>query len=228
MIGAEALVRWNRPDHGLISPADFIPLAEDTGLIIPMGAFVMGTACRQVMAWSQDGFFQGRIAVNIAGPQMERGNIAETVKTILEETGMPASQLELEITESFIMGNAEEALLTVQSLKDLGVATSIDDFGTGYSSLSYLKRLPVDTLKIDQSFVRDLPDDPEDAAIARAVIALGRNLGYTVIAEGVETGEQRRFLMEEQCQMAQGYLFSRPMPPDEFETWLRNNQALLM
>ncbi|MES9845854.1 MAG: bifunctional diguanylate cyclase/phosphodiesterase, partial [Candidatus Sedimenticola sp. 6PFRAG5] len=222
LIGAEALVRWNHPARGLVSPVEFIPLAEETGLIIPLGEFVLRAACEQAMAWRKSGLFSGRVAVNIAGPQMERGNIGETVTRILEETGLPASALELEITESFIMHNAEEALSTLQSLKGLGVTTSIDDFGTGYSSLSYLKRLPVDTLKIDQGFVRDLPDDPDDAAIARAVIALGRSLGYTVIAEGVETEAQRDFLLDEQCDLAQGYLFSRPMPKDQFETWMRN------
>ncbi|MES9960466.1 MAG: PAS domain S-box protein [Sedimenticola sp.] len=225
LIGVEALVRWNRPGHGLISPVEFIPLAEETGLIIPMGELIMIMACEQVMSWRNAGKFRGRLAVNIAGPQMERGNIVETVQRILAEVGMPASLLELEITESFIMGNAEEALQTVQSLKDLGVTTSIDDFGTGYSSLSYLKRLPVDALKIDQGFVHDLPDDPEDAAIARAVIALGNSLGYTVIAEGVETEAQRKFLLDEQCDLAQGYLFSPPMSAADFELWIENRSA---
>jgi predicted signal transduction protein with EAL and GGDEF domain len=220
-VGAEALVRWRHPQRGIVPPNEFIPLAEETGLIVQLGEQVLKIACQQLYDWVESGIFSGKVAVNVAGLQIERGDIVASVQDVLQQTRLAPQLLELEITEGFIMGDAEYALRVLAELKQLGVTTSIDDFGTGYSSLSYLKRIPIDNLKVDQSFVRDLPDDLEDAAITRAVIALAKSLGYKVIAEGVESEAQRAFLLQEQCSHAQGYLFARPMPADEFECWLK-------
>jgi diguanylate cyclase (GGDEF)-like protein/PAS domain S-box-containing protein len=220
LIGLEALVRWQHPELGLVSPAQFIPLAEETGLIVPLGEWVLKSACAQGAAWLAEGRPFGRIAVNIAGPQMRTGDIAATVGRVLADSGLPPACLELEITETFIMGQAARAIEQLQALRDLGVVLAIDDFGTGYSSLSYLKRLPIHKLKLDQSFVRGLPADDNDAAIARAVIALGHSLQFSVLAEGVETVAQRDFLRNLGCDEAQGYLFSRPVSPDKAVTLL--------
>ncbi|OOZ41476.1 hypothetical protein BOW53_03635 [Solemya pervernicosa gill symbiont] len=211
VLGFEALVRWEHPGQGLISPAHFIPLAEETNLIIPLGEWVLRRAAQQGREWLDSGLEFGTISVNISGPQIRLTDLRETVRTILEETGLPASRLELEITETFIMGHSKSAIEQLHSLRELGVSLAIDDFGTGYSSLAYLKQLPVDKLKIDRSFVRDLPNDENDVAISRAVIALGNSMRFTVIAEGVETEEQREFLLKEGCAQAQGFLFSKPL-----------------
>jgi diguanylate cyclase (GGDEF)-like protein/PAS domain S-box-containing protein len=221
LIGSESLVRWRSPERGLVPPNEFIPIAEETGLILPLGEWVLRQSCTQAADWRARGLEAGAISVNVAGPQIERGDFFATVETILLETGWPADRLELEITESFLLRNAEQAMTMVEKLSELGVKVAIDDFGTGYSSLSYLKFLRVNKLKIDQSFVRDLPDDRDDAAITRAVIALGHNLGFKVIAEGVESAAQRDFLKQEGCDQSQGYFYSRPLPVAEFETWLR-------
>ncbi len=211
IVGIEALVRWQHPEQGLLGPGQFIPVAEDTGLIAPLGEWVLRAACTQGQAWLAAGLDFGQIAVNVAGPQLERRGFTETVRDILQETGLSPARLELEITETFIMRRAETTIQLLQTLRELGVSLSIDDFGTGYSSLAYLKRLPITTLKIDQSFVRGLPDDENDAAITRAVLALGHSLRLTVIAEGVETAAQRDFLIAEGCDQAQGYFYSRPV-----------------
>ncbi len=216
VIGAEALLRWQHPRLGMVSPERFIPIAEDTGLIIDIGAWVLHQACRQMQSWRQAGLPLDSIAVNVAGPQIQRGDILATVQRVLAETGLPAHCLELEVTEGFIMGQAEAAIGVLDALSRLGVRLAIDDFGTGYSSLAYLKRLPIDKLKVDRSFVRDLPADEEDAAIAAAVIALGHSLGLTVIAEGVETAAQRDFLLTRRCDQAQGWYYGRPVPPEHF------------
>ncbi len=216
LVGLEALLRWQHPEHGPVSPARFIPLAEDISLILPIGEWVLRTAAAQARAWQQAGHDFGRIAVNISGQQLQRGDIVGTLETVLLETDCAASLLELEVTEGFIMGKAEWAVATLERLRQIGVTLAIDDFGTGYSSLSYLKKLPIDVLKVDQSFVRDIPEDKDDEAIARAVIALGHSLGLSVVAEGVETEAQRAFLLQEGCDIAQGYLYSRPIPADEF------------
>ena len=221
VIGAEALVRWRDPKNGLISPTDFIPLAEETGLIIPLGEWVLNAACADVRRWREDFGWDGKVSVNVAGPQIERGDFHFIVLRALGENCIPAEALELEITETFIMHNSENALDVVGQLRALGITTAIDDFGTGYSSLAYLKHLPIDRLKIDRGFVRELPMDRDDAAIVGAVIALGSSLGFTVIAEGVETEAQRDFLVRAGCDQAQGYLVSRPLPAAEFETWIR-------
>ena len=210
IVGVEALIRWQHPELGMISPARFIPLAEECGLIAAIGDWVLRSACRQGVQWLYRGLDFGRIAVNVAGPQVRPG-LAWVVKEILMQTGLPAQYLELEVTEGFIMRQDGAAIGELHALRRLGVALSIDDFGTGYSSLGYLKRLPIQKIKIDQSFVRDLPDDPDDAAITRAVIALGQSLERTVIAEGVETPQQAEFLLQAGCPEGQGYLFSRPV-----------------
>jgi len=219
-IGMEALVRWQHPDLGMVSPASFIPLAEETGLIHSVGEWVLRTACIQGKTWLDRGINFGRISVNVAGPQIQRGGLPNIVAKVLVETGMPATHLELEVTEGFIMRQAEFAIDQLQALRDQGVSLAIDDFGTGYSSLSYLKLLPIDKLKIDQSFIRDIPHDENDKAISNAVIALGNSLGLTVIAEGVETKEQAAFLKQAGCAEVQGYLYSRPIDAEALELYI--------
>ncbi len=219
MIGAEALLRWRHPELGMIAPGRFIPIAEESGLIIDIGAWVLRKACLQAKQWLDEGLQLERIAVNIAGPQIQRGDLLGTTQQALELSGLPPQLLELEVTEGFIMREADHAIHLLGQMKALGVNLAIDDFGTGYSSLTYLKRLPIDILKIDQSFVRDIPQDANDMAIAKAVIAMGKSLGLQVIAEGVETEQQQRFLIQEGCSLGQGYLFSRPVPAKDLSVW---------
>jgi diguanylate cyclase (GGDEF)-like protein len=219
--GVEALLRWERPGHGLVLPDEFIPLAELTGLIIPIGPWVWRTACAQVKQWHDSGYRDLRLAVNLSARQFQQPDVAAQVTRALEETAFPPTHLDLEITESYAMQNPEAAIQTLRELKAVGVGLSIDDFGVGYSSLSYLKRLPIDTLKIDRSFVRDITTDPDDAAIVTAVIAMARTLKLMVVAEGVETEEQRAFLAAQGCDRAQGFLWSRAVQPDECEKLLR-------
>jgi diguanylate cyclase (GGDEF)-like protein/PAS domain S-box-containing protein len=213
--GLEALLRWRHPERGVLAPAEFIPLAEITGLILPIGPWVLRTACARARAWQALGHPHLSIAVNLSARQFQQPDLVAQVKRALEETGLPPRCLDLEITETNAMSNAEAAIRTLRELKTLGVQISIDDFGIGYSSLSYLKRLPIDTLKIDQSFVRDITSDPDDAAIATAVIALAHTLKLRVVAEGVETQEQLAFLAARHCDRMQGYLFSRPLQAQE-------------
>lgn len=220
LIGAEALVRWKHPEEGLIPPDQFIPLAEETGLILPLGEWVMGQACRQMQRWLEQGFPLEAMAVNFSRKQLVQDDFLERVRRILEVSRLPANFLELEITESLIMEQTDEAMHTLDSLRRLGVALAIDDFGTGYSSLAYLKRLPITTLKIDRSFVRDVPGDANDVAIIRAILALAESLQLFVVAEGVETREQAELLASLGCQQAQGYLYSPPVSAAEFETLL--------
>jgi len=215
LIGAEALVRWQHPELGLLPPDKFIPLAERSGLVIPMGDWVLNEACRQAQVWRDKGHAMV-MAVNLSALQFKRGNLLETVAHALKRSGLPAELLELELTESILLQDIDVAIKTLRSLKDMGVKLSIDDFGTGYSSLSYLKRLAVNKLKIDQSFVRDVAEDADSAAIVRAIIQLGHTLQLTVIAEGVETDAQLTFLRNHGCDEAQGYLYSRPVPAAEF------------
>jgi diguanylate cyclase (GGDEF)-like protein len=212
--GVEALVRWQHPQLGLVSPLEFIPLAEDTGLIVPIGEWVLRTACLQGRRWRDLGFAPMQIAVNISARQFHDQNLAETVIRILEETNLPPNSLQLELTESSIMQNAEFAAGMLRRLKSMGVNISIDDFGTGFSSLASLKRLPIDALKIDQSFVRDVTSDPDDAALVNAIITLAHNLRLKVIAEGVETEDQLRFLQLLRCDQIQGSFFSKPLPAE--------------
>lgn len=226
--GVEALVRWQHPQLGLVSPAEFIPLAEDTGLILPLGEWVLRTACRQNRTWQERGFAPMRVGVNISARQFKQPHLAETVLQILAETGLAPEYLELEITESSIMDNADSAIAVLTGLKQEGITVSIDDFGTGFSSLSYLKRLPIDALKIDQSFVRDVTTDPDDAALVMAIVTLAHNLRLKVVAEGVETEEQLRFLHLLRCDEVQGYLFSKPLPAEALEELLTYNPSELL
>ncbi|MCG5513982.1 EAL domain-containing protein [Ectothiorhodospira shaposhnikovii] len=219
--GLEVLVRWEHPSQGLIPPNRFIPMAEDTGLILPLGRWVLEQACRQALHWDREGLVFGRIAVNVSGIQIQRSNMVETVATVLQDTGLDSRLLELEVTESFIMDRRQGAHELLEALKALGVTLAVDDFGTGYSSLSYLKSLPFDCLKIDQSFIRGIPEDTHDLAIAKAIITLGTNLGFQVLAEGVETESQRDLLTDLGCHQAQGYLFSRPLPAHQIHEFLR-------
>ncbi len=208
IIGAEALLRWKDPELGLVYPAKFISIAEETGLIIPIGEWVLRTACVQAKAWERSNRLPIRISVNLSARQFRQDNLVETVAQILQETQLSADVLALELTETSVMENVEATILILRELKRWGVHISIDDFGTGYSSLNYLKRFPIDTLKIDQSFVRDITTDPNDAAIAKAIIAMAQSLQLKVIAEGVETEEQFNFLRQSGCHAMQGYLFS--------------------
>jgi diguanylate cyclase (GGDEF)-like protein/PAS domain S-box-containing protein len=222
LVGVEALVRWQHPQRGMVSPAEFIPLAEDTGLILPLGQWVLTTACHQLKAWADQTHLQHlTIAVNVSARQFHQPDFVDQVLAALTTTAADPQRLKLELTESLLVENVETVVTKMTSLKAHGIGFSLDDFGTGYSSLSYLKRLPLDQLKIDQSFVRDVLTDPSDASIARTIIALAKNLGLGVIAEGVETAAQRDFLASSGCLAYQGYLFSRPLPAAEFEDYAR-------
>ena len=220
MIGVEALVRWQHPEKGLVAPAGFIPLAEANGMIVPLGAWVLDEACRQMRAWRDRGFSLRRMAVNLAGPQIFRGDALAMVRQALETHGLPAHCLLLEVSETFIMDEGESGYDILCKLRDLGVELAIDDFGTGHSSLSYLKRLPINELKIDRAFVDGLPHDANDAAITRAIIAMATSLGLEVLAEGIETEAQRAWLSHLGCHRGQGYLFGRPMKPSDLERYL--------
>jgi diguanylate cyclase (GGDEF)-like protein/PAS domain S-box-containing protein len=231
LIGVEALVRWDSPELGQVAPGRFIPLAEDTGFINQLGGWVLEQACRQMTRWDRDGLVVPKIAVNLSARQFDRGGLAGTVERVLRETGLPAHRLQLEVTESVIM-NTGDAMQYINELHAIGVELAIDDFGTGYSSLAYLKQLPVQTLKIDRSFIRDISTDAtnkeNEEAIAIAIIQLGKSMNLAVIAEGVETGEQAAFLLRHGCRRAQGYLFARPMPPEQLlAQWgQKNNERL--
>jgi diguanylate cyclase (GGDEF)-like protein len=220
MIGMEALVRWNHSDIGLVSPAAFIPLAEETGLIIALDQWVMKTGMQQMKKWYDLGYSPGRLSLNLSAKQLQHKEFISIVKNMLQQTACQASWIEFEITESHIMHNVHEAIETLNALKALGITVAIDDFGTGYSSLSYLKKLPVDKLKIDRSFIVDIPDNKEDVAITNAIIAIAKSLNLQVIAEGVETEEQREHLLTCGCNHIQGYLYYRPMSSKDMEAIL--------
>jgi diguanylate cyclase (GGDEF)-like protein/PAS domain S-box-containing protein len=221
IVGAEALVRWQDPERGLISPANFIPLAEETGMIGPIGEWVLKETCLQGVRWIKAGLSFLTLAVNLSPHQFQRGNIVDVISRVLTETGFPADRLELELTESALMEHEEDAVKILHMLRALDIRLAIDDFGTGYSSLSYLKRFPLDILKIDKSFVDDIPFHKDDMEIAATIIAMGHSLGFKVLAEGVETIEQLAFLQMKGCDMYQGYLTSPPVPAEEFEMLLR-------
>jgi EAL domain-containing protein (putative c-di-GMP-specific phosphodiesterase class I) len=212
LVGFEALLRWERPGERAVPPGKFVPILEDTGLIVPVGEWVIRTACAQLAAWRNARLPVVPIAVNLAAKQFLHGDIAEVVRAALAEHAVPASLLEIEITESDAMRNPEQTLRTLRRLREGGIRIAIDDFGTGYSSLSYVKRFPIDTLKLDRTFVNGLPDDPDDASIALAVIKMAHSLDLTVVAEGVETPQQREFLAGHGCDQMQGYLLARPQP----------------
>ena len=220
IIGLEALVRWNHPNEGLISPFHFIAAAEETGLVVEIDQLVMKSAMKQVALWHEKGIFHGTLSLNLAAKQLANPDCITILQQRLEEYSFKASWLELEVTESDIMQRPEEAIKKLEKIHSLGIKVSIDDFGTGYSSLSYLKRFPIDKLKIDQSFVRDIPEDEDDSAIVKAVIALGNSLGLSLIAEGVETEEQKEFLLENSCVNIQGYLYAKPMCAEDTEKFI--------
>jgi len=223
IIGCEALLRWRDPTVGLRSPAEFIPVAEESGLILPIGAWVMKTAAAQCKAWRDSGYGQMVVAVNVSALQFRQTDFVNQVQRVLTDSGLPAQALDIELTESAVADDPERAIALIQSLHDLGVQLSIDDFGTGYSSLSHLKRFNIHKLKIDQSFVRDLMTDADSASIVQAVISMSANLGLSSIAEGVETAEQAAWLQERGCSMAQGYLYARPMDAKAFGDWLERH-----
>jgi diguanylate cyclase (GGDEF)-like protein/PAS domain S-box-containing protein len=221
LVGAEALIRWHQPELGMIPPAQFIPVAEESGLIEALGSWVLAEACRQMREWIDAGLPKLRVAINVSARQFAAKNVIENVDRLLQQSGLPGGSLEIEITESLLASDTEYTLNVLKAFKARGIWVAIDDFGTGYSSLSYLKRFPIDRLKIDQSFVRDLAEDADDRAIARAIVTLGHSLGIGVIAEGVESGEQLAILHEMGCDEAQGYHLGRPMPAAEFAELLR-------
>lgn len=226
IVGMEALIRWKHPTLGMIPPDRFIMLAEETGLIVPIGAWVIRTACKQNRAWQLAGLGYLRVAVNLSAIQFAQQDMVKIIAAKLQQTGLAAQYLEIELTESLVMTDVEHAIGVLRELKALGVQLSIDDFGTGYSSLSYLKRFPIDVLKIDQSFVRDITVDPDDAAIVASIISLAHSLRINVIAEGVETAAQLAYLRRNHCDEIQGYYFSRPVPAEEFELILRQDKRL--
>jgi|GEM_PF-4303850 len=226
ILGCEALIRWNHPVRGMISPAEFIPLAEETGLIDPIGAWVIQEACRQAMLWRSEGLPELLIAVNLSARQFRNSNLPQQIKTILADTGMEPNALDLELTESMVMDDPIGARQMMQNLKGLGLSLSLDDFGTGYSSLNYLRQFPVDTLKIDRSFIRDIVVDPSGASVVTSIIDIAHNLGLKAVAEGVETQEQLEFLIQCKCDSFQGFLFSKPLPAEGFSALLRGPRAM--
>jgi diguanylate cyclase (GGDEF)-like protein len=217
IMGMEALLRWDHPELGMVSPADFIPLAEENGMIIPIGEWVLRRACVQNKSWIDAGLSPMRMAVNLSARQFQHNNLVEVVAQILQETDLPAQYLDLEITESVAMFNESYVIAKLHELKNLGIKISIDDFGTGYSSLSYLKKFPIDALKIDKSFVAEVMNDKDDAEIITTIISMARNLKVSVIAEGVENEQQLQFLRSQKCTEAQGYLFSKPLNPTDLQ-----------
>jgi EAL domain-containing protein (putative c-di-GMP-specific phosphodiesterase class I) len=212
----EALIRWQQPDRGLVLPAQFVPIAEDCGLIVQIGRWVLYEACRQAREWQDAGLPFKRVSVNVSAVEFHSKGFVEGVGKILSETGFEGRYLDLELTEGVLMEDAETAAAVLRELKTMGIQVAVDDFGTGYSSLSYLRQFAVEVLKIDQSFVRYLSGDPNDSAIVNAIIDMGKNLKLRVIAEGVETQEQREYLQSQNCAEGQGYLFSRPLAAAQF------------
>ena len=222
--GVEALLRWHHPEKGLVPPGQFIPLAEETGLIVPIGRWVLRTACAQVRAWQKLGLPPVAVAVNLSARQFSDDNLLHDIETALSLSGLDPRLLEVEITESMVMRDPEETIKVLSALTAMGLRVAIDDFGTGYSSLSTLKRFPIDNLKIDRSFIKDIPVDGDDVAITRAIIALAHSLRLSVVAEGVETAEQLDFLRQNGCDDIQGFYFSKPLPENEIIEYLRNNR----
>jgi diguanylate cyclase (GGDEF)-like protein/PAS domain S-box-containing protein len=222
--GLEALLRWNHPQLGLLGPNRFLPIAEETGMIVQIGEWIMQTACATLKQWIGEGLEPKRMAINLAGAQLRWSGLVESVRETIHHCGLPPSCIELEVTENAIMNNPKPLIDTLHRLRTLGVDLAIDDFGTGQTALTYLRRLPVTTLKIDRSFVGDIPGDENDAAIAKAVITLGNSLNLRVVAEGIETGEQLRFLEQNQCTIGQGYFISQPLPKQEIENWMKSRQ----
>jgi EAL domain-containing protein (putative c-di-GMP-specific phosphodiesterase class I) len=221
IVGAEALIRWAHPHHGLVPPGDFIPLAEETGLIVPIGQWVLERACAQIKIWSVAPATRDlRLAVNVSARQFRQGEFVPLVRHVVLQAGADPSRLKMEITESVVLDDVGDTFVKMNELKALGISFALDDFGTGNSSLSYLSKLPLNELKIDKSFVLNLPDNRNDGIIAQTIITLATSLGLDVIAEGVETEAQRAFLQEHGCQYFQGYLIARPLPLQEFERFV--------
>lgn len=225
IIGVEALVRWHHSLQGWISPAQFIPVAEQSGLIEPLGAWVLQKACAQNKKWQRSGYPPIRMAVNVSGRQFQQKGFIDIVDRVLEETGLAPCWLEVEVTENIVMENVNETIMILTDLKARRISLAIDDFGTGYSSLSYLRQFPIDRLKIDRSFVANVTNNADDAAIACAIISLAKTLNLEVIAEGVETAEQAQFLREQQCDAMQGYYYGRPSPPEEICQFLESRSS---
>jgi EAL domain-containing protein (putative c-di-GMP-specific phosphodiesterase class I) len=223
--GVEALIRWQHPTLGLVLPDEFISIAEESGLIVPIGQWVLHEACRQAKAWQDAGLPRVRLAVNISAVELRSREFVAGVRTILTQTRFDPRSLELELTETFLMQDSKSTALVLSAIKELGVQLALDDFGTGYSSLSYMRRFPIDTLKVDRSFVRDLTMDASDASVVSAVINMGKSLHMRVVAEGVEAPDQLAFLKEHGCSEAQGYYFSRPLKAPEFADWMRHSAA---
>jgi EAL domain-containing protein (putative c-di-GMP-specific phosphodiesterase class I) len=226
VVGAEALVRWETPDRGLVSPAEFLPRAEKTGLILPINEWVLREACREAASWQRRGLPPLRISVNLSSIQFQKQSVPLLVARVLADTGLDPRRLDLELTESMLLEQTDAVVRDLQQLRELGIGISIDDFGTRYSSLTYVKHFPIDRLKIDQSFVRDLGSNPHDAAIVRAIVSLGHSLELEVIAEGVESAEQVELLQAEGCDEVQGYFFGKPMPASEFVSLAVGEQRL--
>jgi EAL domain-containing protein (putative c-di-GMP-specific phosphodiesterase class I) len=224
-IGVEALVRWKHPELGIVSPGEFIPLAEETGLIVPLTRWILRTACTQMREWQKAGTDLETVSVNVSAYRFNDSDLPGSIADALNSCGLDGSHLCVELTESVMMESAEDTIATLQALKKLGIKISIDDFGTGYSSLSYLKRLPIDTLKIDQSFVRNVAAETDDAAIASLITSMAHNLNLSVVAEGVETEAQRESLKSKGCDVIQGYLISRPLPPAELTEFLESRRG---
>jgi EAL domain-containing protein (putative c-di-GMP-specific phosphodiesterase class I) len=220
MIGVEALTRWRHRKRGLVPPASFIPVAEETGLILALGEYVLRESCLQARRWNDRYGIHVGVSVNVSSVQFRQEDFVDVVLRVLEETGLAAGRLELEVTESVVMQGVESVIQKMRILNAKGIKVAIDDFGTGYSSLSYLRQFVADRLKIDRSFVCDLPDNPDAEAIVRAIVAMGRSLGLRVVAEGVETKAQAAFLQSIECDEGQGYLYAKPMVVNEFEAWL--------
>lgn len=227
LVGLEALLRWDRPELGLVNPAEFIPVAEDSGLIVPIGRWVLHTACKQVAAWRDAGLGAVQVSVNLSARQTKDSHLMHDILSALRENGVPPSQLELEITETVLMENVHANVELLHRLQAAGIRLSIDDFGTGYSSMAYLKRFPIDQVKIDRTFVRDIPGNGDDEAITTAIIAMAHSLGLSVVAEGVETGQQLAFLRDAGCDIMQGYYFAEARPPEQVAAFLKSRAALL-
>ena len=225
--GVEALLRWTHPEYGMLPPGQFSPLAEETGLIVPIGRWALMEACAQNMAWQRSGLRPVSMAVNLSPRQFIDDNLLQDIDEALAASGMSPALLQIEVTESMMMRNVARAREVLDAIQSRGIHIAIDDFGTGYSSMSLMKQFPIDTIKIDRSFVRDLPDDTEDQAIAQAIISMGRALGMTIVAEGVETLEQEQFLRAHGCDEMQGFLFSRPVAPDKLAELLRPKPQLV-
>jgi EAL domain-containing protein (putative c-di-GMP-specific phosphodiesterase class I) len=221
--GVEPLLRWQSPALGSVTPLQFIPVAEETGLIVPIGRWVLRTACTQNVAWQRQGLPPVCMAVNLSIRQLTDTTLIEDIEAALEDSGMAPNLLELEITESMVMHNPARMIKVLSKIKDMGVRLAIDDFGTGYSSLAQIKHFPVDTLKVDRSFILNVPGNSEDKAITEAIIAMGKTLSLTVVAEGVETQEQQDFLEEHACDQMQGFYFSKPIVPEQFADLLRTH-----